>query len=81
MVQSALLPSIALLPVGDSAATSPPSTAPCLYEAERVYKSLCCIRGERWERAEAEHRDLVLEDMLPRSHFDKLKQQTLMTMF
>ena len=76
-MQSALLPSI----VGDSASASPPSTAPCLWEAQRVYKRLSCVRAERGERAEAEHRDLVLEDMLPRSHFDKLKQQTLMTMF
>ena len=60
MVQSALLPSI----VGDSASASPPSTAPCLLEAQHVYKRLSCVRRERWERAEAEHRDLVLENIL-----------------
>lgn len=79
-MQSALLPSI----VGDSASASPPSTAPCLWEAQRVYKRLSCVRAERGERAEAEHRDLVLEDILEcvaSSHFHKLKQQTVMTMF
>ena len=62
-MQSALLPSIAMPLLGDSAAASPPSTAPCLEEAKRVYKRASLVRGDWWERAEAEHRDLEQEDI------------------
>ena len=52
-MQSALLPSIAMPLLGDSAAASPPSTAPWLEEAKRVYKRASLVRGDWWERAEA----------------------------